>query len=53
MTCEKRQKIILNKMKAKGIEEGSEVPNKKHNSKEVNEIIHISNFFSEFRLKNN
>ena len=38
-------------MKAKGIEVGSGVPNKKYDSKEVNELIHIANCFPELREK--
>ena len=53
MTSEKRQKLILKKVKAKETEEGSGEPNKKYDSKEVYELINISNFFTELRLKNN
>ena len=53
MTSKQRQELILKKMKAKGIEEGSGVPNKKYDSKEVYELIHISNFFPELRVKDN
>ena len=40
-------------MKAKGIEVGSGVPNKKYDSTEVNELIHIVNCFPELRHKGN
>ena len=46
MTSQERQELILNKMKAKGIEVGSGVPNKKYDSEEVYELIHIANCFS-------
>ena len=49
MSSIKRQKLILKKMKAKGIEVGSGIPNKKYDSKEVYELIHIANFFPELR----
>ena len=39
-----RQELILKKMKAKGIILGSGIPNKKYDSKEVFELIHIANF---------
>ena len=46
-----RQKLILEKMKAKGIELGSGVPNKKYDSEEIYELIHIANCFPELRNK--
>ena len=46
-----RQKLILKKMKEKGIEVGSGVPNKKYDSKEVYELIYIANCFPELREK--
>ena len=46
-----RQKLILKKMKEKGIEVGSGIPNKKYDSKENFELIHIANCFPEFREK--
>ena len=49
LTTEQRQELILNKMKAKGIEVRSGVPEKKYESKEVYELIHIANCFSEQR----
>ena len=51
MSSVQRQELILNKMKALGIEVGSGVPNKKYNSKEVYELIHIANYFPELREK--
>ena len=37
MSSNERQELIFNKMKARGIEIGSGVPNRKYNSKEVYE----------------
>ena len=51
MSSIQRQELILKKMKALGIELGSGVPNKKYNSKEVYELIHIANCFPELREK--
>ena len=53
MTSQERQELILKKMKAKGIEVGSGVPNKKYDSEEVYELIHIANCFPELREKDN
>ena len=52
MTSQERQELILQKMKDKGIEVGSGVPNKKYDSQEVCELIHIANCFPEIREKN-
>ena len=52
MSSFERKRLILKKMKAKGIEVGSGVPNKKYDSQEVYELIHISNCFPELREKN-
>ena len=49
MSNMQRQELILKKMKERGIEVGSGIPNKKYNSKEVYELIHIANFFPELR----
>ena len=49
MTSQERQKLILQKMKAKGIEVGSGVSNKKYDSEEVHELITIANCFPELR----
>ncbi len=51
MTSTQRQKLILKKMKDRGIEVGSGIPNKKYNSKEVYELIHIASCFPELREK--
>ena len=53
MSSQERQELILKKMKAKGIEVGSGVPNKKYDSEEVYELIHIANCFPELRKKDN
>ena len=44
-----RQELILKKMKEKGIDVGSGIPNKKYDSKEIYELIHIANCFPELR----
>ena len=49
MSSIERKKLILKKMKERGIEVGSGVPNKKYDSKEVYELIHIANRFPELR----
>ena len=46
-----RQELILKKMKEKGIEVGSGIPNKKYDSQEVYELIQIANCFPELREK--
>ena len=51
MSSSQRQKLILKKMKAIGIEVGSGVPNKKYDSTEVYELINIANCFAELRDK--
>ena len=51
MTTEQRKVLILKKMKAKGIEVGSGVPDKKYENEEVYELIHIANRFPELREK--
>ena len=43
MSSMQRQELILKKMKERGIDVGSGIPNKKYNSKEVYELIHIAN----------
>ena len=50
MSSIQRQELILKKMKERGIEAGSGIPNKKYDSKEVYELIHIANFFPELRV---
>jgi len=52
MSSMQRQKLISKKMKEKGIEVGSGIPNKKYDSKEVYELIHIAKCFPELREKN-
>ena len=51
MSSIERQKLILKKMKSLGIELGSGIPNKKYDSKEVYELIHIATCFPELRKK--
>ena len=49
MSSMQRQELILKKMKERGIEVGSGIPNKKYDNKEVYELIHIVNCFPELR----
>ena len=49
MSSIQRQELILKKMKERGIEVGSGIPNKKYDSNEVYELIHIANCFPELR----
>ena len=51
MSSMQRQELILKKMKERGIEVGSGIPNKKYDSKEVYELINIANCFPELRYK--
>ena len=51
MSSLQRQELILKKMKKRGIEVGSGIPNKKYDSKEVYELIHITSCFLELREK--
>ena len=51
MSSMQRQELILKKMKEGGIEVGSGIPNKKYDSQEVYELIHIANCFPELREK--
>ena len=51
MSSMQRQELIIQKMKEKGIEVGSGIPNKKYDSKEVYELINIANCFPELREK--
>ena len=51
MSNMQRQELILKKMKERGIEVGSGIPNKEYDSKEIYELIHIANFFPELREK--
>ena len=49
MSTIQRQELILKKMKERGINVGSGIPNKKYDSQEVYELIHIANCFPELR----
>ncbi len=51
MSSMQRQQLILKKMKERGIEVGSGIPDKKYESKEVYELIHLTNCFPELREK--
>ena len=51
MSSMQRKELILKKMKERGIEVGSGIPNKKYDSEEVYELIHIANRFPELREK--
>ena len=51
MSSLQRQELILKKMKEGGIDVGSGIPNKKYDSKEVYELIHITSCFPELREK--
>ena len=52
MSSLERKALILKKMKALGIEVGSGIPNKKYDSKEIYELIHIAKCFPELRKGN-
>ena len=51
ISSSERRELILKKMKERGIEVGSGILDKKYDSKEVYELIHIANCFPEFREK--
>ena len=51
MSSMQRQELILKKMKERGIQLGSGIPNKKYDSKEVYELIYITSCFPELREK--
>ena len=53
MTSNERQELIAKKMKARGIEMGSGVPNKIYDNKEIYDLILIAKCFSELRKKAN
>ena len=53
MSSQERQKLILKKMKAKGIQVGSGITNKNYDNEEVYELIQIANCFPELREKYN
>ena len=52
MSSREIKELILKKMEALGIEVGSGIPNKKYDSKEIYELIHIAKCFPELRKKN-
>ena len=52
MSSTERKELILKKMEALGIEVGSGIPNKKYDSKEIYELIHIAKCFPELRKGN-
>ena len=49
MSSMQRQELILKKMKERGIEVGSGIPNRKYDNREVYELIHIAKCFPELR----
>ena len=49
MSSMQRQELILKKMKEKGIDLGSGIPNKKYDSEEVYDLIQIAKCFPELR----
>ena len=49
MSSFERKKLILKKMKEKGLEVGSGIPNKKYDNKEVYELIYIVNCLPKLR----
>ena len=51
LSSKQRKELIHKKMKEKGIEVGSGIPNKKYDNKEIFELIHIANCFPELREK--
>ncbi len=51
MSSIQRQELILKKMKERGIDIGSGIPNKKYDMKEVYELIQIANCLPELREK--
>ena len=51
LSSSERKELIITKMKALGIEIGSGIPNKKYDTREVYELIHIANCFPELRDK--
>ena len=51
MSSLERRALISKKMKALRLEVGSGIPGKKYDSKEVYELIHITNIFRELRMK--
>ena len=53
MNSVERKNLILKRMKLKGIDVGSGVPNKNYDREEVSNLIKIANCFPELREKNN
>ena len=53
MSSIERQELTLIKMKAKGIEVGSGVPDKKYNNEVIYELMYIVNCFPVLRDKAN
>ena len=51
MSSMQRQDLILKRMKERGIEVGSGIPNKKYDNKEIYELIKIASCFPELREK--
>ena len=51
MSSMQRRDLILKKMKDRGIEVGSGIPNKRYDNKDVYELIHIANCFPELKNK--
>ena len=51
MSSMQRQELILKKMKERGIEVGSGIPNKKYDTEEVYELIYLASCFPELREK--
>ena len=49
MSIMQSRELILKEIKERGIEVGSGIPNKKYDSKEVYELIHIASYFPELR----
>ena len=51
MSSSERKELILKKMKIRGIDVGSGIPDKEYDNKEVLELILITNCFPELRNK--
>ena len=51
MSSSERKALILKKMQAIGVDVGSGISNKKYDSEEVYELIHIASCFPELREK--
>ena len=51
MSSSERKELILKKMKIRGIDVGSGIPDKEYDNKEVLELILIANCFPELRNK--